>query len=121
MDRFKWTEEYDQYLRNYWKILPSRLIADRIGAKDEWVVIRRARRLGICKQFWKRFSKDEIKILKELYPTTSNIVLADLLSRNAESIQNKASKMGLKKSDEFIRVVRKLNAFGRHKAIAYPP
>lgn len=51
------------------------------------------------KRFW---SNNDIKTLRERYADTGNVELADLLGRSRKSVEQRAFKMGLKKSDEFM-------------------
>ncbi|MGE0144981.1 MAG: hypothetical protein AB7I19_15830 [Planctomycetota bacterium] len=46
-----------------------------------------------------RWSRAEIRRLRQLYPTRDTVAVARLLGRSAASVRNKASQLGLGKSD----------------------
>ena len=45
-----------------------------------------------------RWNEEETQLLKELYEDTDNPTLSRILGRSVSAIENKASRMGLKKS-----------------------
>jgi hypothetical protein len=49
------------------------------------------------------FSKDEIKVLKKMFPNTSTKELAKKLNRKQKSVQARASKLGLKKTTKYLK------------------
>lgn len=49
----------------------------------------------------KRITQDEIRIISELYPDTSNQAIADKIGRSASAIKNLAIKYDLKKSKSY--------------------
>jgi len=59
-------------------------------------------RYNILKNPNGRFSKDEDKIIKELYSNTKTKVIAKKLNRSICSIYNRASILNIKKSPEFL-------------------
>ncbi|BES72193.1 hypothetical protein RE428_32110 [Marinobacter nanhaiticus D15-8W] len=49
-----------------------------------------------------KWTAQQIEWLKALYPDTSNAQIANMLGRDLLSIRNKAVKLGLRKSDEYM-------------------
>ena len=49
------------------------------------------------------FSKDEIKVLKKMFPNTKTKELAKKLNRKSKSVQARASKLGLKKTTKYLK------------------
>lgn len=54
----------------------------------------------------KRWSDNELEIIKELYPIESNKLISILLHRTDVSIRKKAQKLGLKKTKERLQQSR---------------
>lgn len=52
----------------------------------------------------KRFTEEELEIIRKLYPNTPNKVIATWMPHSATSISGKAYKMGLKKDKEYIKM-----------------
>jgi hypothetical protein len=52
-----------------------------------------------------RWSSDEIKLLKKLFPNASTREVAGQLGRSAKSAEQKASKIGLKKSRKHLKSI----------------
>jgi hypothetical protein len=52
------------------------------------------------------FSKEEIKVLKKMFPNTSTKELAKKLNRKPKSVEAKASKLGLKKTTKYLKKMR---------------
>lgn len=46
-----------------------------------------------------RWTQDEELLLEETYPTTDNPTLSKMLTRSVSAIENKASRMGLRKTE----------------------
>ncbi len=51
------------------------------------------------------FSKNEVKILKKMFRSTSTKAVAAKLNRNMKSVDNKASQLGLKKTKKYLKSV----------------
>jgi DNA-binding CsgD family transcriptional regulator len=49
------------------------------------------------------FSKNEVKILKKMYRSTSTKEVAAKLGRKVKSVEVKASKLGLKKTKKYLK------------------
>ena len=49
------------------------------------------------------FSKEEIKVLKKMFPNTKTKELAKKLNRKSKSVQARASKLGLKKTTKYLK------------------
>ena len=60
-----------------------------------------------------RGTEREEHLLKEIYPTTDNPTLSKILGRSVSAIENKASRMGLKKKDNRARAGLSLNSSAR--------
>ena len=52
----------------------------------------------------KRFTEEELEIIRKLYPNTPNKVIATWMPHSATSISGKAYKMGLKKDKEPVKM-----------------
>lgn len=63
-----------------------------------------AKRRKLVRGLW---SKDEVKLLKKLFPNRSTQETTDQLGRSFKSVQMKASKMGLKKSKKYLKSLRR--------------
>lgn len=59
-----------------------------------------AKKKKLTKGLW---SKDDVKLLKKLFPNRSTQEVADQLGRSLPSTRNKASKMELKKSKKYLK------------------
>jgi DNA-binding NarL/FixJ family response regulator len=51
------------------------------------------------------FTKEETKVLKKMYPSTSTKDVARKLNRKPKSVEAKASNLGLKKSSKYLKKV----------------
>ncbi len=49
------------------------------------------------------WSKDDVKLLKKLFPNRRTQDVADQLSLSLTSVQKKATKMGLKKAKKYLK------------------
>lgn len=56
-----------------------------------------------------RWSREEVEILRELYPTHSNLDIAQRLDRSVKSVVSKAHNLGLKKSVERLQEMGRQN------------
>lgn len=119
-DEFKWTTKADEYLKSRWGLLPARMIANNIGAKDEWQVYRRVRKLKLDRKNIKQFTKEETRYIRKMYPTKSTAAIAHHLGRDVESILNKARYLGLKKSPEYLSIIKTLNVMGGSRLMHIP-
>lgn len=59
-----------------------------------------ARRKKLIKGAW---SKEEVRLLKKLFPNKSTKDMANELTRGVKSVQMKASKLGLKKTKKHLK------------------
>ena len=59
-----------------------------------------AKRKKLIKGLW---SKDEVNLLKKLFPNRKTQEIAEQLGRSLKSVQMKASKMGLKKARKYLK------------------
>lgn len=62
-----------------------------------------------------RWGKPEIELLKELYPTVSNLDIAAKLNRSVKSVVSKAHNLGLKKEADRLREMGRENVAMRYK------
>ena len=51
------------------------------------------------------FSKNEVKILKKMFRSTSTKKVASKLNRKTKSVEAKASQLGLKKTRKYLKSV----------------
>ncbi len=51
------------------------------------------------------WSKDEVKLLKQMFRSSSTGEVAKKLGRSAPSVQAKASKLGLKKTKKYLKSI----------------
>ena len=61
-----------------------------------------------------RWQTEELKVLEELYPTHSNLDIAQRLNRSVKSVVSKAHNMGLKKDPERLREMGRENVSLRY-------
>jgi hypothetical protein len=62
-----------------------------------------------------RWNPREIRMLRDLYPTTLNLALAQRLRRSVASVANKANQLGLKKSPAVLREMGRRNVAARYR------
>jgi hypothetical protein len=63
-----------------------------------------------------RWTKEELRILKQFYPSVENERLAALMQRSVASVVTKAHRLGLKKSRDFISMISRVNVMKRYAA-----
>ncbi len=51
------------------------------------------------------WSKADVNLLKRLFPTTPTAKIAKRLSRKADAVKKKASRMGLSKSRQYLKTL----------------
>lgn len=73
-------------------------------------------KVGDQAQRMPRWGAEEIGLLRDLYPTTSNLALAHRLQRSVASVANKANQLGLKKGPSALREMGKRNVAARYRA-----
>lgn len=56
------------------------------------------------------WTEEDLRLLRELYPTTPNGDIADRLGLSSATISNKAHELGLKKAETF----HNMNFYGRY-------
>lgn len=61
-----------------------------------------------------RWRREELAILREMYPTTSNLEIAQRLDRSVKSVVSKAHNMGLKKAPQRLRQMGRENVSLRY-------
>jgi hypothetical protein len=54
-----------------------------------------------------KWSNDELKLIRKVFPTASTRQVAEKLGRTVKSVEIKASKMGLKKSKKYLKTIGK--------------
>ena len=53
------------------------------------------------------WSKDEVKLLKQVFRNTSTKEVVEKLGRDVNSVQNKAGALGLKKTKKYLKSIGK--------------
>ena len=61
-----------------------------------------------------RWTEEELKTLRELYPRTANLEIAATLDRSVKSVVSQAHHMGLKKEMERLREMGRQNVSLRY-------
>lgn len=56
-----------------------------------------------------RWSKDELRLLRRLYPTTSNTEIARRLGRSVKSVSSKGAALGIKKTETRLETMGREN------------
>ncbi len=59
----------------------------------------------MAKQKAGEWSKDELKVLKQMFRSTSTGEVAKKLGRSLPSVQAKATKLGLKKTKKYLKSI----------------
>lgn len=126
LSRTPWTEQDDDFLRNYYVQLSQRQMAVRLSrtkgevqsrlehldlklTEEQKALKKQAAaykmREAICTEiFW----TDQLnEFLSKHYAETLNSILANSLDVSVVAIQKQAGKLGLKKSDEYLNRLRK--------------
>lgn len=111
-----WTAAADAILRDKWGVVATRALADELG-RTMSAVKQRARKLGMFHR--RRFSAEEVQLVRDLYPTHTAAQVAERLygkGRAAKAIFCLAKRLGLRKwpchPPEIIERVRQLHAEG---------
>jgi hypothetical protein len=81
-------------------------------AKDK-AFLRRAQGAGATKM--PRWSGSELALLRELYPTTANLEIAQRLERSVKSVVSKAHHLGLRKEAERLAEMGRQNVSLRYQ------
>ena len=55
------------------------------------------------KNTWVRWSDDEVKLLKKLFPNNPTAKIAAKLNRPTDAVKKKASRMGLRKTKKYMK------------------
>lgn len=111
-----WTPELDQILRDKWGVVPTRDLAEELG-RSMLAIKQRARKIGLRNR--RRFTPDEVQLVKDLYSTHTAAQIAKRMygtGRSAKAIFTLAKRLGLRKwpshAPEVIDRVRELHAEG---------
>jgi len=104
-----WQPDEIRDLRSLYSSTEDEILAERFGTTIEEVT-RKAAQLALAKNkasFRKvkmpRWTAEDIEVLRDLYPTTSNLEIAQRLGRSQKSVNSKAHQMGLRKSHDRLR------------------
>ena len=96
-----WTKKEEALLRKYYASLPDNELSELLG-RTVASIRNKASRLNLKKhktassaQPW---TQEEIKKLRQLYPTESKEVLTDTFNRSMNAIRNKAFQLGISRS-----------------------
>lgn len=118
----KWLHQHDDDIRQEFPDKPTTVLAGKIGV-HYYTVSRRATRMGVSKSekfmhaSWKKGAKKShtfkgklrtaiVSYMKEHFADTKNEELATLFSVDIKTVRRWARKLGLVKSEEFMRSVR---------------
>ena len=63
-----------------------------------------------------RWREEDTALLQKLYPTTSNLTLAQRLHRSVASVANKANQLGLKKGSLVLEEMGRRNVSARYRS-----
>jgi hypothetical protein len=102
----KWTKELDARLRELWPTVPILEVAQIMGMTREQVKSR-AQKLYLRKPA--KWTPEKVEYLKAHYATNENKGLAKALETSYNAVLQKASKLGLKKSEEYIKEINLIN------------
>ena len=114
MEYKNWTDEQINYLlNNYGKITVEKISKKISKSIGSIYYILNKENINLEVRWW---TKEEIKLLKELYPSYSNPELEKIFSRSEGAIQMKAALLKLKKdswwSEEDIELLKEMNFEG---------
>ncbi|MDP6929600.1 MAG: hypothetical protein QF412_07860 [Planctomycetota bacterium] len=128
-----WSAEEDRLLR---RLHGSRSDADlefclsrsarEIGERAALLCLskdkRMSARLGVIPQSpvrMPRWTESEVELLRQIYPDRDNLEVARCLGRSVVSVANKASQLGLKKSESMLRRMGQKNVSSRYASQSY--
>lgn len=95
-----WTKEKDLYIKEHFIYDNTEDIAKYLQVSNR-AVVNRACRLGIKKEKWHNWSEQDINYLINNYACTDKYILMDILHRNWNTIQAKASLLNLSRGRYF--------------------
>jgi len=104
-----WSKSEMGRLKRLYPLNQTRDVAKMLGRTSE-AIKRKARKLGLLKDYaggyrprrWRNpatWSKEDIRLLKKLYPKTPNKEIATKLKRTLGAVVTKAADLGLRKSE----------------------
>lgn len=73
-------------------------------------------KVGDATQSMPRWRDEETVLLRQLYPTTSNLTLAQRFHRSVASVANKANQLGLKKGSSVLEEMGRRNVSARYRS-----
>jgi hypothetical protein len=105
----RWTEAEVSRLTRLYPITPDKDLSIQFS-RSVWGIKGKARQLGLKRDYsggyqrqyplsCSRWSTEEMSLLMELFPSTTNEQIAEKIGRTIDAIANKARKMGLRKTE----------------------
>lgn len=70
---------------------------------------------GTVRQTMPRWGEPDVRLLRELYPSISNLELARRLNRSVASVANKANQLGLRKAPDVLEEMGRRNVSARYR------
>jgi hypothetical protein len=123
----RWTREEKVHFKRIYGTRSDEDLA-RIFGRDKAAISKLAKRYCLAKDkaFLKklngrgatrmpRWSQEELRTLRELYPTAANLDIAQRLDRSVKSIVSKAHHIGIKKDVERLREMGRENVALRYR------
>lgn len=115
--KIKWSEEEIELLKKEYPINHIENLVQLFPNRLENAIIKKAKRLGLKKTIlkknrssMKKWSEEEIEILKEYYPITKNSEICKYLpNRTSESIISKANDMKISKEYTYLWSEEEIN------------
>ena len=102
---WSWTKDDIKILKRMYPRGNTRKIANRLG-RPLTAVRQKAYDIGIKTEIYKYWDDEDIKLLVKLYPNTSINDLVKKLGRSSGSIKTKARELGLRKSANYMKVLK---------------
>jgi hypothetical protein len=97
----RWTKAEDAVLCKQYGKVRCKTIAKKLG-RSEVSVQQRAKKLKLTRVSVSKWTELELKMLRELYPTTTIRALSIVINRPIGGIATQASKLKLKKHPQFM-------------------
>lgn len=104
----KWTPEEVEILRANWNI-PLRELLIFLPDRDRKTIYWKLGVLGFRRASFKRYETKDDVFIKENYQEKGNFEIGRELKRTAKSISKRMIILGLKRSDEDLKVLKKTN------------
>lgn len=126
-DKKEWSPEDVKALRATYSVTPDKALArtfrcsiDEIAATAKRLALAKDKRAFPGETKMPRWTDEEERLMRGLYPTTPSVEIARKLGRSLKSVNGKALKMGLAKTDGRIAEMGAQNAQRGRKARRSP-